>query len=152
MRAGLLQVYRRRLPHWRQVGATYFVTWRLFRSQPDLAPVERTVVVDAIRGFAGVRYDLLAYVVMNDHVHTVVSPAATRTLASILHSWKSYSAYRLQRVHGRRGAVWQDESYDRIIRSEAELRQKLRYVLLNPRRRWSGVKTYPWLWVLGMED
>ena len=35
------QLYRRKLPHWRTEGATYFVTWRLASEQSRLAPPER---------------------------------------------------------------------------------------------------------------
>jgi hypothetical protein len=59
-------VYRRRLPHWRLNGATYFVTWRLQRSQHALSPAERSMVVKALRFFEKDRYDLFAYVVMDD--------------------------------------------------------------------------------------
>src|SRR5438067_1612913 len=65
---------RRRLPHLRAFGATYFVTWRLAHGQPDLTHAERAIVAAAIRHFDGTRYALAAFVVMNDHVHVVVHP------------------------------------------------------------------------------
>ena len=55
-----VSIYRRKLPHWRQAEALYFVTWRLHPRQPELSPDERTIVVDALEHFRKQRYDLFA--------------------------------------------------------------------------------------------
>lgn len=141
-----LRIYRRRLPHWRLEGATYFVTWRLHRRQGDLTAAERNLVAKALTYFDGRRYRLTSWVVMNDHVHVVVTPATDWDLGPILHTWKSVSAHQLQRLHGRRGAVWQHDSHDRIIRSPGELMQKVMYIRRNPSVRWPGLDRYRWIW------
>lgn len=141
-----LRVYRRNLPHWRLDGASYFVTWCLHRRQADLIPAERDLVVEVLRHFEGLRFVLHGFVVMNDHVHVVVTPSRGRPLEQVVHSWKSVSAWRLQREHGRRGAIWQNEYYDRLLRNAGERTQKIRYVLQNPIRRWPGITTYRWVW------
>lgn len=140
-----LRTHRRRLPHWRSGGATYFVTWRLRPSQRDLSDPERSLVVEALRHFDGERYDLLGFVVMNDHVHLVVWPYESNDLSRLLHTWKSFTANRMQRETGRAGSVWQDESFDRIIRDQREYVQKLRYMMTNPQRRWPGIENYAWV-------
>jgi putative transposase len=127
---------RRNLPHLSEQDAVYMVTWRLRHGQPPLLPEERALVLGVLLHFDGARYGLGAYVVMDDHVHAVLKALADWTLSAVMHSWKSFSANRLQRVHGRRGAVWQDESYDRIVRSGSDLEEKSAYVLANPARRW----------------
>jgi putative transposase len=139
-----LYIYRRYLPHWRMDTATYFVTWRIHKSQPDLTPAERTTVVQALQHFDEERYSLLAYVVMNDHVHVVVTPFGL-ALEKITHSWKSYTANALQRMSGRLGRVWQDECYDRIMRNEEELLQKAKYTINNPWKRWPELEDYAWV-------
>src|ERR1700674_4018866 len=116
-----LSMYRRRLPHLRLEGATYFVTWRLRKEQIDLSGGERETVAGALRHFDAERYQLIGFVVMNDHVHVVVTPLGTHRLDAIVQSWKSYTANRLQRSHQREGAVWQHEYFDRVIRDEGEL-------------------------------
>jgi REP element-mobilizing transposase RayT len=140
-----VQIYRRKLPHWRLHGAIYFVTWRLHTSQPELAAEARAVVFDAIRHFNEDRYVLFAYVVMNDHVHVLVKPRNNYPLYTIMHSWKSFTAHQLQRQFGRQGAVWQEEYFDRIVRDEDELLQKAQYILNNPRKRWPQFGEYPWV-------
>ena len=65
-------------------GATYFVTRCLRREQPELAPAERSAIAAALRHYDGDRYRLAGYVVMNDHVHAVVEPAAGHRLEAIV--------------------------------------------------------------------
>jgi REP element-mobilizing transposase RayT len=140
------QLYRRKLPHWRTEGATYFVTWRLASEQSRLAPPERDLVAAAMRAFDGQRYRLAAWVVMDDHVHVLLTPLGPWRLKSILHSWKSFTANQMQRAHSRAGRVWQDESFDRIVRNDGELEQKFNYILDNPSRRWPSLDRYSWVW------
>ena len=90
-------LYERRLPHWRLRGATYFVTWRLADGQRDLTPEERTLASSALRHFDGQRYELCAFVVMNDHIHTLVTPLPNHQLQDLVHSWKSFTAHALRR-------------------------------------------------------
>lgn len=46
-----VSVYKRKLPHWRQAGAIYFVTWRLHPAQPVLTPDERTLIAASLEHF-----------------------------------------------------------------------------------------------------
>lgn len=144
--------YRRKLPHWRLQGAAYFVTWRLAKTQPLLHPEERGLVADSIRHFDGKRYKLLAYVIMDDHVHVLVLPHEEISLEDILHSWKSFTAKRLRRFWKRSSPIWQDEYFDRIIRDEAELIEKTEYILGNPSKRWPETQDYLWVWYGSPED
>ncbi len=141
--------YRRRLPHLRVAGATYFVTWRLRSGRADLDASERSAVVEAVLHFDRQRYELFAFVVMNDHVHLLLRPLPGFRLEGILHSLKSFTARALQRSAGRIGSVWQDESFDRVIDSEEEYVEKLGYIANNPCKRWPETTTYPWAWVIG---
>jgi len=126
-------------------GAIYFVTWRLHKKQSELIPEERSEVVAAIRHFDGFRYEIEAYVVMDDHAHVLVNPLESNSVETIVHSWKSFTAHKLQRAFGRRGPIWQDEYYDRIVRDENELIEKVGYILRNPFRRWPDVAEYAWV-------
>jgi REP element-mobilizing transposase RayT len=143
------RLYRRTLPHLRVCGGIYFVTWRLAPSQPELTRDERTLSVDTLRHFERERYDLLAFVVMNDHVHVMVRPLTGRLLEDLVHCWKSYTANRLQRLKARRGCLWQSEYFDRLLRDSTEGVEKAEYILRNPYKRWPQLADYPWAWVLG---
>ena len=140
------QLYRRKLPHWRQAHATYFVTWRLARGQDELGASERDLVGEAIKRFDAQRYKLLAYVVMDDHVHVLLEPLAPHELQGIIHSWKSFTARLMQRQHKRFGRVWQDEYFDRVVRDDQEFVQKFEYIIGNPWKRWPDIDEYAWVW------
>jgi len=138
--------YRRRLPHWRADQAIYFVTFRLAEAQPDLELAERELVASALRYFDGKRYRLTAFVVMNDHVHVLLSTMEPHRLEAVIHSWKSFTANQMQREHGRHGRVWQGEYFDRVVRDEEELVQKFEYIRGNPWARWPQLESYRWVW------
>ncbi|HEY3319811.1 MAG TPA: PfkB family carbohydrate kinase [Planctomycetota bacterium] len=137
--------YWRRLPHWRLEGAYYFVNWRLRSDQAELSPHERSLVVSALMHFNSQRYTLIAYVIMGDHVHVIVQPTKAHTLESIVQSWKSYTANRMQHESGRQGAVWEHEYYDRILRNDSEFYEKLDYIQNNPFKRWPELTEYQWM-------
>ena len=126
-------------------GATYFLTWRIQENQPPLQPEERTLVQSTILYFNNNRYNIFAYVVMDDHVHVLFSLELGWKISSIAHSWKSFTANQMQRKFHRRGSVWQDESFDRIIRDEEEYLQKGNYILNNPFERWPELEEYLWV-------
>jgi REP element-mobilizing transposase RayT len=126
-------------------GATHFLTWRLADQQPRLVPAERDLVANALRHFDGDRYDLHAWVVMDDHVHVVVSPLAEATMAEVLSSWRRFTARLLCAGGRRRVPLWQRGFYARVIWSAAEYGEKVSYVLGNPWKRWPQLTEYRWV-------
>lgn len=179
-----ISFYMRHLPHWRQEGATYFVTYRQAdslpqerlqelkeirhkwemrhpgpRSEDQLEQLARKTLVlaekwldqgigscrlkdkvpskfvaDSLHRFDGQRYELGSYVIMPNHVHAILRPLgkAEDSLEQILKSWKGYSAIQLNRHFGLRGPLWQEESFDRIIRDEGHLLRAIQYLGSNP--------------------
>lgn len=141
-------IYKGDLPHWRETGVTYFVTWRIQRDQSPLKEYERTWVMQALLHFRDVRYSLDAFVIMDDHVHVLLCPVSPWRLEQLTHSWKSFTANRLQKNASRTGAVWQKESFDRIVRDEREWMDKIAYVAHNPIKRWPDLQE-PYRWIGG---
>lgn len=91
------------------------------------------LVANALRHFDGQRYQFRAWVMMPNHMHVVVWPKPPETLSRILHSWKSYSANEANRRLQRVGQpFWQTESYDHLIRDEADSARCCDYTTLNP--------------------
>ena len=138
--------YRRRLPHWRVDGATYFVTWRLHRRQPRLSPDERSVVLLTLRRFEAVKFVTQGMVVMDDHIHVVTTPMPDQSLEGVIQGWKAFSARSL-RQNGRRAPVWQRGYFDTIVRGQSALERTLAYIRWNPQRRWPSIGAYPWLYL-----
>ena len=52
----------------------------------------------------------------------------------------------------RKSPLWLDEYFDRVLRSEMELTEKLEYIHDHPWRRWPELKAYRWVWLAGLQD
>jgi putative DNA methylase len=130
-----LFVTQRNLPHWQIDGSTYFVTFRTVNL--ELPPEARKLTLNACRHFDGQRYTLWAAVIMPDHVHLLLQPKEIEagqwwSLSSLLHSIKSFTSKAINKLLTRKGSVWQDESFDRIVRDEKEFLEKWNYIRNNP--------------------
>lgn len=100
-------------------------------------PEVAQIVVDSLHYFDGERYLLDCFCLMSNHTHFVCQPLEKEpgvyyALSSIMHSLKRYSAVEANKVLGRQGQFWQHESYDHIVRNDAELQRIRQYVLNNP--------------------
>lgn len=101
------------------------------------------VVASALKHFDGDRYRLWAWCVMPNHVHVVFQPSDEHSLSSILHSWKSFTAKQANKILGRAGVFWQAESYDHLVRGEADFEHAVRYTRENP----VAAGLVDWKWV-----
>ncbi|MDX6445483.1 MAG: menaquinone-specific isochorismate synthase [Blastocatellia bacterium] len=110
------------------------------------------VVSNALLHFEEQRYNLAAWCVMPNHVHTVVQPFSSITagtagphagLPEILHSWKSFTAKEANRLLNRSGEFWQAEYYDHLIRDKADFNHSVRYALENPIK--AGLRNWKWV-------
>ncbi|HSE43052.1 MAG TPA: transposase [Acidobacteriota bacterium] len=100
---------------------------------PEIAQL----VVNALGHFDGIRYHLFAWCIMPNHVHVIFKPISSGSelqsdLISILHSWKSFTAHKANKILKRSGEFWQSEYYDHVIRSDEELHYYITYTLNNP--------------------
>ena len=108
-------------------------------------------VVEALHNRDGKVYRLDAYCVMSNHVHAVFAPFISAAelrevllpeglrfisqhppLDRIMKSLKGWTAWSSNRVLGRKGTFWEQESYDHVVRDEAEFGRVVNYTLNNP--------------------
>lgn len=96
--------------------------------------------------FDGQRYQLLAWVIMSNHVPALLLPRKPHDLSSIVHAWKSWSAHQINKVVGREGAVWAPDYFDRFIRNDKHLTSATGYIEMNPVK--VGLCEFPdqWRW------
>jgi REP element-mobilizing transposase RayT len=146
-------VYRRRLPHYQKADYPIFVTFRKLSREP-FPPEARTCVLEHCLYGNGTRFNLHATVIMPEHVHLVVTPLRDAEgwpyeLPKLLKLIKGASARNVNRLFNHSGPVWQDESFDHVLRSDGELQEKIEYMRQNPVRRGLVEKPedYPWLWL-----
>jgi putative DNA methylase len=90
------------------------------------------IVEDALLYFDNIRYRMLAWVVMPNHVHTLLEVCDGFTLAGINHSWKSFTAHEIKPLHDYGVHLWQRDSFDRFIRNERHFHRAVHYIHMNP--------------------
>ena len=135
-----LHITRRHLPHWSLNGAPYFITARVAKGK--LVKDEQILVLKHIKRGHKKFYTLVAVIVMPDHLHVIFMADLGFDRKSIMKGIKGASAHKVNARRRTTGSVWQDESFDRIIRSEAELFGKLQYMLNNSLK--AGLTDDPW--------
>jgi putative transposase len=103
-------------------------TGPLYLREPEIGDMVMQALLDGERKFG--RYQLHAFVVMANHVHMLVTPrvVATKWLGPL----KGFTAHEANRILGRQGKFWQDESYDHLVRSDAEFGKVCAYIERNP--------------------
>ncbi len=177
-----IAVHGKRLPHWEQAGATYFLTFRLGDSMPLVVlehlarrrdawvkrhpppwspqleiefhrlfsgqvdawldkgmgecclrdPRHREVLEAVLRFSDGSSHINHAWVIMPNHVHALVSLAPDVQLPRQIGKWKGLSSRRINRLMQRRGSLWQDDYFDRLIRDWKHFSNCARYIRGNP--------------------
>jgi REP element-mobilizing transposase RayT len=105
------------------------------------------LVEGALLYFDGQRYRLIAWVIMPNHVHTLIETIEGYPLRSITHSWKSYTAKQANQILGRTGRFWFPEYFDRYIRNERHLEAAIHYIHENPVK--AGLVEKPEDWPFG---
>jgi REP element-mobilizing transposase RayT len=172
------------LPHWRQDGALYFVTFRLADSLPGpllnrwrrqkaiwlklhpnptpahmrdftrmfgrrmerwldrgsgscllREPLAKQIIQEALDHFAGERYELGESAVAGNHVHVTLRTLPGVDLSDVLQSVKRYTSRQIRylfdcqkRYPDLAKELWQHESFDHIVRSQAHLDRFHRYI------------------------
>jgi REP element-mobilizing transposase RayT len=148
-----MQFYRRNLPHLQCDGTPHFITFntKFRRELPDWA---RDIALGCCVHDHEKRYILRVALVMPDHVHLILTPGTDETLRTvvslveIMKALKGASAHAINRRAGNHGAIWQEESFDRIVRSSESLDAKIAYILENPVRKGlvNDWREYRWIW------
>jgi REP element-mobilizing transposase RayT len=187
-----VSMYQRSMPHWRQAGATYFVTFRLADSLPSSKLAElrderdrwcethpepsdfehqrfekqrmqrietwldaghgacllkkqalQKQLAACLQRFQDQLFQLGAFAIVPNHVHLVVRPHEKHPLENLIGAWKRFSAVAINRSRGLTGNLWQEESFDRIIRDTPHLRKVINYTERNLEKA-QGVGTF-WL-------
>ena len=88
----------------------------------------------SLQHFDGERYELGEFIVMPNHVHAIVAPIGEHQLTPILHSWKSFTALKFNRMLISSGCIWRPESFDHIVRSADHLAKFEAYIRNNAKQ------------------
>ena len=128
------------------------------------------LVIENWRHYAKMRYDLISYVVMPNHVHVLIRVYESFSLAKIVQSWKGYTGKKIREMinsgiagsadrlvgFDRKDAkqtlgdpgvrIWHREFWDRYIRDEKHFKSTIDYIGQNPVKAGlvKNVEDWPW--------
>ena len=117
------RLFSDRLHDWLDAG-----TGSCILQRPDLSQL----VLESLLHFDGSRFLMDALTVMPTHVHVLFQLADGHELQEVVHSWKSYTANRLNEGLHRTGPIWMKDYWDRMIRSPDHFWKVRHYILANP--------------------
>jgi type I restriction enzyme R subunit len=95
-------------------------------------PLNARIVADALLHFDQDRYEIAAFVIMPNHVHALFRPLRLNRISEILKSWKSFTARSINKRMQRSGGLWQQEYWDRLVRSDDHFKKYEIYIAENP--------------------
>ena len=118
-------------------------------------PEVATLVEDNFKYFDKKKYDLIAYVVMPNHVHLLIKTYDGFPLSEIIHSWKSFTSRQILKTLENMNEfssvfkdkkVWQKEYWDRFIRSHEHYLKAIEYIHQNPVKAGLVSNAKDWIW------
>jgi len=121
--------YRRNLPHLQRDYKPHFITF-VTKFRQVLPGWARDITFGCCLHDHGIRYSLHVAVVMPNHVHLILTPLTDQkrrlivSLIEIMRAIKGASARAINQRLRLHGAVWQDESFDHVLRSSENLDAK----------------------------
>jgi REP element-mobilizing transposase RayT len=105
------------------------------RTVPIVREIERTFAAGCVRP----SFRLVHYSLQGNHAHLIVEARDRATLGRGMMAIASRLARAVNRIAGRTGRVLADRYHVRLLSTPKEVRNALRYVLLNARRHAASV-------------
>ena len=91
------------------------------------------IVVERLRHFHSLRYELHAFVVMLNHVHVLFTPNDAAMLPDIVQAWKGVSSRMIHKQSlSDLNPFWQPDYFDRLIRNPGHFEKVRGYIADNP--------------------
>lgn len=125
----------------------YLVTTVTQNRQPWFSDLQcGRMVVQSIMGEES-RAETLAFVVMPEHLHWLMTLREGNTLDKVMASVKSVSSHKVNKLLQRTGKIWQEGYHDHALRKDEDVVEVARYLVANPLRAGlvKSVNDYP-LW------
>jgi len=117
-------------------GREYLVTTVTHQRQPVFQDLQaaRLLIREMRRLEEESAVAWLAWVVMPDHMHGLLSLCGTPPLSAVMNEMKGRSAHSINRLLGHEGALWQSGFHDHALRREEDRLATARYIVANPLR------------------
>ena len=91
----------------------------------------KKLIEDSLLFFHEIRYRLYEWTVMPNHVHVLCKIFPEWNLEKIVHSWKSFTSHKANKVLNRKGQFWMLDYFDRYIRDEYHFLKTVEYIRNN---------------------
>jgi putative transposase len=117
-------------------GSSYFVTTKCWQGRSIFHVTEIAEIVTTAllhyrdRG----AYLLHEFVLMPDHLHLLLTPAATTSLEKAIQFIKGGSSHQIHQMRANTMEIWQKGFYDWTIRDQDDWQTKVEYIRMNPVR------------------
>lgn len=117
-------------------------------------PSVAQIIYDKILKYDGIYYKVVSFCIMPNHVHMLLDTSIQMNDDSIdkpdgyvdVSSWmqliKGGSSYEINKLLGRKGRLWSQESFDHWIRNEAYLHKTIQYITMNPKQASLNIDVY----------
>lgn len=136
--ASLLHPHQSGKPHGNELrkgrrsiaGQIYLITTITQNRQPVFADMFAARLLVQTLQFEQQRHtaDTLAYVVMPDHLHWLMTLGRSQSLSKVVQAIKASSAKRIGQ------SIWQAGYHDHALRQEDDVKAAARYIIANPLR------------------
>jgi hypothetical protein len=135
------QIWRGRLPHWRADGVTYYVT---FRHRRPLEDDEQNALFRRLIGTDGRKLDFAILCVLPEATEMLFTVGEQVELSDVVEKAKRRAGKDVTKRSGERFPPFYQESYDRIVRDDAEYEDTFLRILESPVK--SGLAEDPSDW------
>jgi len=121
---------------WSEPGREYLVTTVTKRRAPFFLNLKlsRLFIGELIRLECEGSCSWLAWVLMPDHFHGLLSLGSGVDLSKVMKHLKARSARAIQQQRGVTGSLWETGFHDRALRKEEQRLPVARYIIANPLR------------------
>ena len=128
------QIWRGRLPHWRADDVTYYVT---FRHRRPLDEHEQNLLLKRLLGSEGRRLEFAVLCVLPEATEMMFSvydapKGGKYELSDVVEKAKTKAGREIIKKSGERWPPFYSESYDRIVRDDAEYEETFLRILASP--------------------
>jgi REP element-mobilizing transposase RayT len=117
---------------WKDNNSIYFLTFCTFKRRQILhnKKVTKIILLD-LEYYKYILKEIIAYTIMPEHIHMIVSINNSQDLSLFLQRFKSHSAKEVKRITGIKDHVWQLGTMDHCIRDDKDFDNHIKYLFYN---------------------
>ena len=105
------------------------------------------IVADSLQHCDALYFKLWCFTIMTNHVHVLFTHTNSEVpLYSVLQKHKRHTALKSNQLLSRTGSFWENESYDHVMKTDAEFDRVVLYILNNPVKAGFVSKPSDWKW------